>query len=99
MEKCLKDHLVKALFPTLDNTLGSELCWKRNYQFCKFIVNRDTFNPITIDETFKINKGSLNCNSKKNVFLWNAKNVKFVCIRLNNYKSVHKSFKTKKRET
>ena len=26
----LKDHLVRASLPILDNALGSEPCWKRN---------------------------------------------------------------------
>ena len=68
LEKSLKDHLVKALFLPSVTLLGSELCWKRNYQVCKFIVNKDTFNAVTTDKTFKINKGSLNCNSKKLFF-------------------------------
>ena len=53
----------------------------------------------------KDNKGPLNCNSKKVVYLSECKKrknlfadkaqVKFY-MRLNNYKSAHKSFKTKK---
>ena len=74
--KNLKDHLVRASVPILNQTLGSEPCGKRNYQVCQFIVNTDTFSPITTDETFKINKGALNCNSKKVVYLSECKNVK-----------------------
>ena len=43
-------------------------CGKRNCQVCQFIVNTDTFSLIIADETFKINKGPLNCNSKKIVY-------------------------------
>ena len=53
--KSLKDHLVRASLPILNNTLGSEPCGKRNCQVCQFIVNTDTFSQITTDETFKIN--------------------------------------------
>ena len=67
--KSLKDHLVRASLPILSNTLGSEPCGKGNYQVCQFIVNTDNFSPITIDETSKSNKGPLNCNSKKVVYL------------------------------
>ena len=74
--KSLKDHLVRASLPILNQTLGSESCGKRNCQICQFIVNTDTFSPITTDETFKINKGPLNCNSKKLFIFQNAKNVK-----------------------
>ena len=51
------------------------------------------FSPITTDEAFKINKGPLNCNLKKVIYLSECKKCK------NLYKSVHKSFKTKKQET
>ena len=96
--KSLKDHLVRA----------SESCGQRNCQVCQFIVNTDTFSPITTDETFKINKGPLNCNSKKVIYVSECKKYKNPYVgkaqkkfrmRLNNYKSAHKSFKTKKRET
>ena len=106
--KSLKDHLVTAPLPILNQTLGSESCGKRNCQVCQFIVNTDTFSPITTDGTFKINKGRLNCNPKKVFYLSECKKLKnpYVgkaqtkfCMRLNNYKSAHKSLKTKKRET
>ena len=63
--KSLKDRLVRASPPILNQTLGSESYGKRNCQLCQFIVNTDTFSPITTGETFKINKDPLNCNSKK----------------------------------
>ena len=47
---------------TLKNALGSEPCGKRNYHVCKFYIKTVTFSPVTTDETFKINKGPLNCN-------------------------------------
>ena len=67
--KSLKDHLVRASLPILNNTLGSEPCGKRNYQVCRFFVNMDSFSPITTEETSEINKGALNCNSKKVIYL------------------------------
>ena len=82
--------------------------WKRNCQVCQFILNTDTFGPITTDKTFKINKSPLNCNLKKVFYLSECKKCKNPCVgkaqtkfrmRLNNYKSIHKSFKTKKRGT
>ena len=106
--KSLKDHLVRASLPILNQTLGSESCGKRNCQVSQFIVNTDTFSPITTDETFKINKGPLHCNSKKVIYLSECKKCKNPYVgkahtkfrmRLNNYKSAHKSFKTRKRET
>ena len=106
--KGLKDHLVRASLPILNQTLASEPCAKRNCQVCQFVVNKDIFSPITTDETFKINKVPLNCNSKKVVYLSECKKCKnpYVgktqkrnCMRLNNYKSAHKSFITRNTET
>ena len=74
--KSLKDHLVRAPLPILNQTLGSQLCGKRNCQVCKFIVNTDTFSPIITDETFEINKGLLNGNSKKVVYISECKKCK-----------------------
>ena len=74
--KSLKDHLGRASLPILNQTLGNESCGKRNCQVCKFIVNADKFSPIATDETFKINKGPLNCNSKKDIYLSESKKCK-----------------------
>ena len=74
--KSLKDHLVRASLPILTQTLGSESCGKRNCQVCQFTVNADMFSSITTDETFKINKGPLNCNSKKFIYLSECKKCK-----------------------
>ena len=52
--KSLKDRLVRASLPILNQTLGSESCGKRNCQVCQSIVNTDTFSPITTGKTFKI---------------------------------------------
>ena len=57
---------------TLKNALGSEPFGKRNCQLYKFYIKALTFSPITTDETFKINKGPLNCNSK-NAYLLGCK--------------------------
>ena len=92
--KSLKDHLLRASFPNLNQTLGSEPCGKRNCQVCQFIVNTDTFSPITTDETFNINKVPLNCNSNIVVYLSECKKCKNSYVgkaqtkfrmRLNNY--------------
>ena len=103
----LKDHLLKASISIFNKT-SQWAMWGKNCQVCQFIVNTDTFSPITTDETFKINKGPSNRNSKKGVYLLECKRCKSpnvgkaetkFCMRLNNYKSAHKSLKTKKRET
>ena len=100
--KSLKDHLVRAS----DHLVRASVSvFTINCQVYQFIVNTDTFSPITTGETFKINKDPLNCNSKKVVYLSECKKCKNPYIgktktkfrmRLNNYKSAHKSLKTKK---
>ena len=83
--KSLKEHLVRASLSILNNTLGSEPCGKRNCQVCQFIVNADTFRPVAIDKAYKINKGPLNCNSKKFVYLSECKQcVKSICRQSSN---------------
>ena len=103
--KSLKDHLIRASLPILRSNFGSEQCGKETCQVCQVVVNTDTFSPITTDKTFKINKGPLNGNSKNVVHLSECKKCKNPYVgkvqikfhmRLNNYKSAHKSFKTKK---
>ena len=49
--------------------MGKETAWS-TYQF---IVNTNTSTPITSDKTFKNNKGPLNSNSKKVVYLLECK--------------------------
>ena len=106
--KNLKDHLVRASLSILSSTLCSEPCGKRNCNVCQFIVNTDTFSSITTDKTSKISKGPLNCNSKTVVYLSGCKKCRNLYVgkaetkfskRLNNYKSPHQSFKTKKQGT
>ena len=104
--KSLKDNLVRASLLILNNTLGSEPCGKKTCKICKFVVNTDTFSPMPTDETFKISKSSLKCNSKNVVYLSECKKcqnpyvgktqTKFR-LKLNNYKSANKSFRTKKK--
>ena len=60
--KTLKDHLVRACLPILNNTLGNEQYRKQTAKSAR-----------SANETFKINKGPLNCNSKKIVYLSECK--------------------------
>ena len=68
----------------------------------------DSFSPITTEETSEINKGALNCNSRRSFIFRNGKfpfgmenfqSSKKFRMRLNNYKTAHNSFETKQRET
>ena len=47
-----------------NNILDIEPYEKRNCQVCQFTVNADALSPKSIDETLKIIKGPLKCNSK-----------------------------------
>ena len=76
MGKSLKDHLVRASLPILNQALGSEPCGKRNCQVCQLIVNTDTFSPLTTDETFKFNKVHSTVTQRKLFIFQNVKNVK-----------------------
>ena len=62
--KSLKDHLVRACLPILNSTLGNEQCGKKAARSAR-----------SANETFKINKGPLNCNSKKVVYLSEYKKI------------------------
>ena len=81
---------------------------KETVRSTNLLLSTEIFSPILPDETFKINKGPLNCNSWKVIYLSECKKCKNPYVgkaqtkfrvKLNNYKSAHKSFKTKKRET
>ena len=72
-EKSLKDSLIRASTPIIKSIYGSKSCRKRNCWVYHCFVKTDTFGPITTDGTFTINEGSLNCSSKKVVYLLTCK--------------------------
>ena len=67
--KSLKNHLVRVKLPNVKVTVRSESCGKGNCQVCDFICDTDTFSTKAYGETFKIQRGVLNCNSQKVVYL------------------------------
>ena len=73
--KSSKDHLVRTSLPILNKPLLSEPRGKRNCQVWQLILNTDTFSPVRTNKTLKINKGPLNCNSKKVVYVLECKKV------------------------
>ena len=82
--------------------------WEKKLQCLPIYCKTDTFSSITTDKTSKISKGPLNCNSKTVVYLSECKKCRNLYVgkaetkfskRLNNYKSAHQSFKTKKQGT
>ena len=87
----------------MGNAGGSEPCGKGTCQVCDHIITTNTFTKKTCREVFKIQSGPLNCNSKKVLYLLRCKirddtpyvgkaKTKF-CLRYNNYKSKHRSFR------
>ena len=42
-DKNLKNYIVKAALPKLDNARDSELCWKGICQVCNHIITSNTF--------------------------------------------------------
>ena len=67
--KSLKDYLVRAALPKMDNAGGSEPCGKGTCQVCDHIITTNTFTTKACGEVFKIQSGSLNCNSEKVFYL------------------------------
>ena len=63
--KSLKDCLVKAALPKMDNAGGSVPCGKGTCQVCDHIITTNTFTTKASGEVFKIQTGPLNCNSEK----------------------------------
>ena len=101
--KSLKEYLVRAALPKMDNAGGSEPCGKGTYQVCDHIITTNTFTTKACEEVFKIQSGPLNCNSEKILYLLRCKicdgtpyvgkaKTKFR-LRFNNYKSKHRSFR------
>ena len=73
--KSLKDYLVRAALLKMDNSGGSEPCGNGTCQVCDHIVTTNTFTTKACGEVFKIQSGSLNCNSGKVLYLLRCKNL------------------------
>ena len=98
--KSLEDYLVRAKLPNLDESGRCEPCGKKFCLVCDFIRTTTTFTIEARQETFKVQKGPLNCDSKKVLWLLKCKacnevpyagkeKTKFRYM-FNNYKSKHK---------
>ena len=57
--KSLKDCLVRAALPKMDNAGGSEPCGKSICQVCDHIITTNTFTTKACGEVFKIQSGPL----------------------------------------
>ena len=92
--------------PKTDNAGGSEPFWKGTCQVCDHTIATNTFTTKACGKVFKIQSGSLNCNSEKVLYLLRCKicddtpyvgkaKTKFR-LWFNNYKSKHRSFRKRK---
>ena len=63
--KSLKDYLIGVKLPKLDESETCEPCRKKTCLVCDSISTATTFNTEACQETFKIQKGPLNCDSEK----------------------------------
>ena len=105
--KSLKNILVRAILPKIDsskNEPGSKKCGKTNCEVCHNLVSTNEFESTTTGEKFKIQKGPLNCNSEKVVYLITCKVCRKQNVgstepeyrdRFNNYKSVQRKVREK----
>ena len=71
--KSIKDCLVSAALPKIYNAGGSEPCEKSTCQVCDHLITTNTFTTKAFEEVFKIQSGSLNCNSEKVLYLLRCK--------------------------
>ena len=101
--KSLKDYLVRAKLSKLEERGKCEPCGKKTFLVCDSISTSTTFTTEVCQETFKIQKGPLNYDSEKVLYLLTCKvcggapcvgkaKTKFRC-RVNNYKSKHRAFR------
>ena len=101
--KSLENYLVKAKLSKLEESRRCEPCGKKTCLVCDSISTTTTFTTEACQETFKIQKDPLNCDSKKVLYLLKCKvygKVPYVGkaktkfrYRFNNYKSKHRAFR------
>ena len=101
--KSLKDYLVRAKLSKLEKSGKCEPCGKTICLVCDSISTMTNFTTEARQETFKIQKGPLNCDSEKVLYLLKCKvcgEVPYVGkaktkfrYRFNNYKSKHRAFR------
>ena len=71
--KNVKDCLVRAALPKMDNARGSESCENGPCQVCDHITTTNTFTTRACGEVFKMQSGPLNCNLEKGLYLLRCK--------------------------
>ena len=101
----LKDYLVGAVLPRTNEIGRCERWEKKTCLVCNSIRTITTFTTEACGETFKIQSGTLNCNSEKVLYLLKCKckvcgeapyvgkvKTKFR-YRFNSHKSKHRAFR------
>ena len=101
--KSLKDFLVRATLPKLNESGRCEPCGKKTCLVCDSISTAMTFTTEACQETFKIQSDPLTCYSEKVLYLLKCKicsEVPYVGkaeskfrYKFNNYKSKHRAFR------
>ena len=101
--KSLKDFLVRARLPKLNESRRYEPCGKITCLVCDSISTLTTFKTEACQETFKVQSGPLTCDSEKVLCLLKCKigdEVSYVGkaktkfhYRFNNYRSKHRAFR------
>ena len=63
--KCLKDYLVRAALPKIDNFEGSEKCGKGTCQVCDYVTKTNIFTTKACGESGQgtVESEPLHCNS------------------------------------
>ena len=74
-DRSLEDHLVRAVLPKADAEGRSKLCGgkKRSCEVCKSVNDTSHFKRRDTNETFKILKRLLDCNSNHAIYLFECK--------------------------
>ena len=101
--KSFKDYLVRAKLSKFEESGKCEPCGKKTCLVCDSVNTITIFSTEACQKTFKIQKGRLNCDSKKVLYLWKCEvcgEVPYVGkaktkyhYRFNNYESKHRVFR------
>ena len=102
-DKSLKDFLVRATLPSLNESGRCKPCGNKTCLVCDSISTAMTLTTEACQETFKVQSGPLTCDSKKVLYLLKCKvcgEIPYVgkaklrfCYRFSNYKSKHRAFR------
>ena len=79
--KSLKDYLVRAKLSKLEESGKCEPCGKKSCLVCDSISTSTTFTTEACQETFKIQKGPLNCDSEKVLYLLKMQSLRWISLR------------------